>query len=340
MLSPTDLKGLYAIIATPAKPGADRLDATDTVDLQETARLVERLIQDGVSGLITLGTTGECATLSEADYRSFVGCVAETTRRRIPTFVGATTLGGHETVRRLRLLRQLRVDGTLLGLPMWQPLSTAGVVDFYAGISELFPDLAVMVYANTRAFRFDFSVDFWAEVAKRAPSVMASKSSRSTGLREMLAATRGRIHFMPSDMVVHEFHQASPETTTACWATAAGMNPLPSVQLMRALADGKRQEAEEWQAAIAWANAPIMPIVQAPEIFALYNIQVEKTRINAAGYSACGPSRPPYQHLPQAYEEASRECGLRWRAICAAWTPGQGFTDHPWHVTEPKETRA
>lgn len=330
MLSANDLKGLYAIIATPATPGADRLDAVDTVDLDETQRLVEVLIRDGVSGLITLGTTGECATLSEPDYRSFVGCVAETAKRRIPLFVGATTLGGHETVRRLRVLQDLRVDGTLLGLPMWQPLSTASAVDFYAGISALFPETAVMVYANTRAFRFDFSVDFWGEVAKRAPTVMAAKSSRPAGLTQMIAATSGRIHFMPSDMVVHQFHEASPTTTTACWATAAGMNPLPSIRLMRALADGDDTEAREWQAAIAWANAPIMPIVQAPEVFALYNIQVEKIRINAAGYSTCGPIRPPYQGIPEDYARASRDCGQRWQAICSAWAPGKGFIGRPW----------
>jgi len=39
MLRATDLRGMYAIIPTPAREGAQRLDATDTVDLAETARL-------------------------------------------------------------------------------------------------------------------------------------------------------------------------------------------------------------------------------------------------------------------------------------------------------------
>ena len=58
MLRPTDLRGVYAIIPTPAKDGADRWDAVDTVDLAETERVVNRLIGDGVSGLIVLGTAG------------------------------------------------------------------------------------------------------------------------------------------------------------------------------------------------------------------------------------------------------------------------------------------
>ena len=40
MLRAQDLRGIYAIIPTPAKPGAERLDATDTVDLAAYAWLL------------------------------------------------------------------------------------------------------------------------------------------------------------------------------------------------------------------------------------------------------------------------------------------------------------
>src|SRR5712692_10548192 len=117
MLRAQDLRGMYAIIPTPAKPGAERLDATDTVDLVETARVVDRLIQDGTTGIIALGTTGECATVSREDYEPFVDCVLGTVNKRVPTFIGTTALGAHEVARRLRFVRERGADGTLLGLP-------------------------------------------------------------------------------------------------------------------------------------------------------------------------------------------------------------------------------
>ena len=43
MLEPKDLRGVYAMIPTPAKEGADRWDATNTVDLAEIER-VDRLL--------------------------------------------------------------------------------------------------------------------------------------------------------------------------------------------------------------------------------------------------------------------------------------------------------
>ena len=96
MISAQDLKGALAIMPTPAKEGADRLDATNTVDLDETARLTESLVRDGAAGIMALGTMGECATTAQSDYEAFVDCLLKTVRGRIPTFVGATALGGHE----------------------------------------------------------------------------------------------------------------------------------------------------------------------------------------------------------------------------------------------------
>ena len=315
MLSATDLRGLYAIIPTPARPGAQALDATGTIDLPETERLVNALIRDGSSGLIVLGTTGECATVSNADYEVFVDCVCSTVAKRIPTFVGATALGGHDVYRRLKFAQERGADGSLLGLPMWQPVTTDMAVKYYAEVSKLFPKLAIMAYANMRAFRFGFPLEFWSAVVKAAPTVMSAKYSRATGLKELIAATDRRINFLPIDMSVAEFYEISPETTTACWATAAAMGPEPALAVMNAVLANDKPRIKQWNDEIAWANEPILGLLAKPEVFASYNIQVEKVRIEEAGYCRPGPIRPPYDVFPAEYEAASRECGRRWAKL-------------------------
>lgn len=93
MITASEITGMYGIIPTPACAGAERLDALDTVDAEETAQLVDRLIRDGASGIIALGTTGECPTLSEEDFDHAVDTVVEATAGRVPTFIGATGAG-------------------------------------------------------------------------------------------------------------------------------------------------------------------------------------------------------------------------------------------------------
>ena len=314
MLTAQDFKGVYGIVATPAKAGADRWDATDTVDLDETARLAEQLIADGCSGLLALGTTGECATLTGDEFEAFADCLLSTVNKRVPVLVGATTLGTHETVRRMRFLRERGADGTMLGLPMWQPCTEAQAVKYYASISEAFPDMAIMAYANEFAFRFSFPPSFWSAVAEAAPTVTSAKVGSPVSYLERLAASNKKINFLPIDMLALAFAQQSPDTMTALWATAACMGPQPSLALMDAIEAKDLDRAGEIAKDLLWANETFVPGGDFEE-FSKYNLQLEKIRFNEAGYCNAGPIRPPYDVVPEEYVENARECGRRWAEL-------------------------
>lgn len=316
MLSASDIRGVYAITPTPAKAGADRCDAVDTVDLAETERVVNRLIADGVHGLIVLGTTGECATVTGAEYEAFVDCVLATVKRRIPTFIGTTALGTHDVVRRTRFAAERGADGILLGLPMWQPLTVDMAVEYYRGIAETFPRTAIMVYGNGRAFRFSFPPEFWSRVVEVAPTLVAAKYSRPQALLDALAASKGRVHFLPHDGAMSKFAELSPATTTACWSTAASMGPEPVLAQMRALLCNDAEAMKKIAVDLAWAREPIKELSTNPDLFATYNIQMEKIRIEAAGYCKAGPIRPPYNVMPEPYAQCARENARRWRQLC------------------------
>jgi trans-o-hydroxybenzylidenepyruvate hydratase-aldolase len=316
MMTSSDIRGVYAIIPTPSKPGADAWDAIDTVDLDETARTIDRLIADGVHGLIVLGTMGECATLTSSEYEAFAACVLQTVRKRIPAFIGTTALGTHEVVRRTRFVAGLGADGILLGMPMWQPLTMDMAVDYYRSIAEGFPHLPIMVYANPRAFRFPFAAEFWGRVVEVAPTVMSAKFSHADMLLDCLAASKGRVNFLPYDGAFGKFAELSRATTTACWSTAASMGPQPVLELVRAVLANDVGALKTINADHAWVREPVKSIISNVEIMASYNIQYEKTRTALAGYCKAGPLRPPYHIMPQPYFEACREHARRWRELC------------------------
>jgi trans-o-hydroxybenzylidenepyruvate hydratase-aldolase len=313
VLQADEVRGVYGIIPTPAKPGADHWSATDTVDVDETVRLVDKLIADGVDGLIALGTTGECATLTDSEFRTFAEAVATTSRNRVPTFIGATALGTHQIIERLRFVQELGATGSMLGLPMWQPCTEDMAVKFYASIAEAFPDLAVMIYMNTRAFRFDFGLSFWERVVREAPNVTSAKYAAAPGLRELFDITEGKVNFLVADMMLAPAAEAMPDDVTACWATAASMGPQPTQALMAACVARDWARAKEIDADIAWANETFRP--PDPAEFAFYNIQLEKLRMASAGYCNPGPLRPPYDVVPAEYEERAYECGRRWAEL-------------------------
>ena len=71
---------------------------------------------------------------------------------------------------------------------------------------------------------------------------------------------------------------------------------------------------------LAWAREPIAEITSDPDLFATYNIQLEKIRIEAAGYCKAGPIRPPYNVMPEPYAERARENARRWRQLCQKYS--------------------
>jgi trans-o-hydroxybenzylidenepyruvate hydratase-aldolase len=317
MLTASDIKGVYGILPTPAKDGADAWDAENTVDLIETERLINQVIADGVDGIMALGTMGECATLTEKEYDQFVDCVLSTVRRRVPTFLGTTALGQHEVVRRTRFVRERGTDGILVGLPMWQPCTLEMALEYYASLSKGFPDVAMMVYANARAFRFDFPLAFWEQIVKKAPTVSAAKFSDFKNYGAFVGATGGKVNFMPTAGRSSAYAKVLPDFFSACWVPAVG--PQTAMAVMDAVQTKDWERMEEIQKDFAWAGQPTHKFVTNPEIFASFNIQLEKLQMNASGYVKGGPIRPPYHVMPQEIREAAEESGRRYAQLAAKY---------------------
>ena len=84
---------------------------------------------------------------------------------------------------------------------------------------------------------------------------------------------------------------------------------------MKALAARDAQQAKAVAADIAWAVEPHHVITASQEVFASYNIQLEKILMRASGYCNPGPIRPPYNVMPENFAQAARESGQRFATL-------------------------
>jgi trans-o-hydroxybenzylidenepyruvate hydratase-aldolase len=317
LMTAADVNGIWAIVPTPAKPGAERWDAEDTVDVDETARVVDGLIGAGVDAILSMGTLGECATLTWPEKQKFMSTLVETARGRIPVFVGTTTLSTRDTVRETRFAADLGADGTMLGFPMWCALSLPGAVQFYRDVAEACPDMAIAIYANTEAFRFEFPPPFWAQVAE-IPQVVTCKYVGVSNLLLNYQVTRRRIRFLPIDFDYYGAARMDPEHTTAFWTSGAVCGPSVVVGLRdeveRAKKTGDWSKAKALSEEMAKTAAPLFPPGGFKE-FSMYNIPLEKARMDAAGWMKAGPCRPPYHVAPAPYVENAKQSGRLWAEL-------------------------
>lgn len=302
---------------TPATPNASDPGALDTVDLDETARAVEALIASGVDGIISLGTLGECATLTWDEKKAFMATLAETARGRVPVFGGTSSLSTRETVRQTREARGLGIDGVMLGPPMWCAPDVPTAVQFYRDVAEACPDTAICVYANNEAFKFDFPRPFWAQVSE-IPQVVAAKYMGIGMLHADLELSRRRIRLLPLDVDYYAAARIDPEFCTAFWTSGAVCGPAPALALRDLVASAA--QSGDWTAAkaltdrIVGSYRTLFPNGSFKD-FSAYNIGLEKARMNAAGWMNAGPCRAPYHLVPQAYLDGAVTSGKKWAEL-------------------------
>lgn len=310
------INGLWPILPTPAKDNASDWRARDTVDLDETARVVEALIAAGADGLLSLGTYGEAHSLLWDEKKAFVGCVLETIRGRIPYFAGSTALNTREVVEQTRAMHDMGVSGTMLGVPMWCKNDLATAIRFFQDVTEACPDTALAIYANSEAFKFEFPRPFWAAVGKMPQAVTCKYLGIGMLATDLELAPN--IRFLPNENDYYAAARIDPERMTAFWSSGALCGPLPAVALRDRVADAKKtgdwRKAKEIADQIRACDVGFFPKGDFSE-FSKFNVGLEKGRMNAAGWMKAGPCRPPYHLIPQEYLEGAQKSGNALREL-------------------------
>jgi len=199
------------------------------------------------------------------------------------------------------------ISSLIVGLPLWQTSTLENSVLFYADLSEAVPELPLMVYANPFVFKSDFPPPFWEGVARRAPTVIASKGI-GADLLGSIGAAGHRVRFMPMDGMALACREKAPEHLKAFWSTSAAMGAEPVVALADALLAG---DLPRMRAIDAELRA-LPPWIVKREEFDRYATQAAKARFRAAGCPV-GPTRAPYREpLPRAWQEAAEAHGRAW----------------------------
>lgn len=327
LMTVDQVQGAWVIIPTPAKPGSDDWRMRDTVDLDETARVVDALIASGVDAILSLGTLGEGSTLTLDEKKAFIGALVESARGRVPVFTGTTTMGTRDTIELTRFSADAGADGTMLGLPMWCQASTPVAVQFYKDVAEACPDMAICVYVNPDAFKFDYPAAFWAQVAD-IPQVITAKCLGIGTLLRDIGASRSRIRFLPINSDYYGAARMAPEFCTAFWSGGAVCGPEVVTVLRDEVAKAKQsgdwRRAQKLSQAQGAASALMFPPGGFKE-FAMYNIGLEKARADAGGWMKAGPCRPPYHVVPEPYLEGARRSGRKWAELNDALRAGTFF---------------
>ena len=310
MYAPSDLRGLNAMVAAPATPDANRLDATDTVDVDSLRDLINKLIDDGVNVVSMMGSYGECHTLLWEEFQTLTRTAVETVNKRVPLFIGVTSLNSREVARKARFAREVGAEGIFTGVPFYYPPTVDNAIQFYHDLADYLPDLSIQIYHNPPLHNIHIPVSAFPRLVEKRQIVSMKDSHRSPlefiRLNDVVA---GKISVFVNQMQAFPFQSLG---AVGFWSTDVNMGPWPLLRLRDAVAEGDDETAKQILREIGGLGEGEWGGPQD---------NARKIAATAAGYADLGPNRPPFVVIkPESLDKQMRRAA-GWKALCEKYRP-------------------
>jgi dihydrodipicolinate synthase/N-acetylneuraminate lyase len=309
MLSAKDIGGLMAMMPAFATDNAADIHATNTVDVAKLHKGVDRMIVDGANVMAAAGSFGEFHTLLPDEFEVLANETVAATKKRIPVFIGTTSLNSREVVQKMKIVEKSGADGALLGVPFYFPSTVDNAVRFYREIGEMFPKLNIMIYHNPTLHNIKIPVEAFVEITKN-PAVIAMKDSHRDipEFLKLLRTVKGKMSVM---VMQTQYFNFADHGAAGFWSIDAWMGPWPQIALRDAVARGDRTLAED-------ITLDLLPPPGAP-VNLSWRETGSKIATQAAGYVDCGPLRPPFLTIPADIVERQKKRAERYLQLCTKY---------------------
>ena len=147
------------------------------IDREALVGLVDHVIHGGVDFLVVLGTTAECATLSDQEKAEIVNTIAAQNRGRLPLMVG---IGGNNTAEVISEIRNAnwldKCQGILSITPFYNKPTQQGLYEHFKAIATASP-LPLCLYNVPGRTGVNMSAVTLARLSWDCPNIVAIKEA-------------------------------------------------------------------------------------------------------------------------------------------------------------------
>mgnify|MGYP003571349846 CR=1 FL=1 len=128
MSKKTIFTGSGVALITPFKDGK--------IDYEAFKNILEFQIYGGTDAIIVCGTTGECATLSDAEHRQCIEFVIEQVDHRVPVVAGTGSNDTRYCIELSKHAARAGADGLLLVTPYYNKASANGLIRHFNMVAD------------------------------------------------------------------------------------------------------------------------------------------------------------------------------------------------------------
>jgi 4-hydroxy-tetrahydrodipicolinate synthase len=129
--------GAFTALITPMKDSGE-------VDYDGYRRLIEFQINEGIDGIVPLGTTGETPTLDESEDEPLIKIAVETAKGKIPVVVGTGSNDTKHMTQYTERAKRLGADAALVVTPYYNKPNDEGLLRHFEAAASV--GLPIIVY--------------------------------------------------------------------------------------------------------------------------------------------------------------------------------------------------
>lgn len=162
----TSWKGVFPAVTT-------KMTQDGQVDLPATRKSIDRLVENGVSGIIVLPMLGENASLLLAEREAVIRAAVETVAGRVPVLSGLAEIGLDAAKANARAYEGFGAQGLMVFPSLGYRTDPRETVSWYKAIAGA-SSLSIMIYNNPIAYGVDVTPAMLNELAD-TPEIVCVK---------------------------------------------------------------------------------------------------------------------------------------------------------------------
>jgi dihydrodipicolinate synthase/N-acetylneuraminate lyase len=229
-------RGVFPAVTTKLKPD-------HSLDLEAIRSGLERLITNGVAGVVMMGMVGENAQLAPEEKLTVLRTAVETVDGRVPVIAG---LGETSTARAIQValdVERIGVQGLMVFPGLTYKSDARETVEFYRSVARA-SSLSVLLYNNPRGYGVDLVPDLVEQLLDE-PTIVAIKeeSYDTTRVTDLISRFGERLNVVCG---VDDLILESVALGVSCWVSGmANAVPAASVKLLELANAGEFAKARE-----------------------------------------------------------------------------------------------
>lgn len=164
-----DWTGVYPAVTT-------QFDADLALDAPATQRVQDGLLNDGVDGLVVIGTVGENNSLEPDEKRAVVRAAVEVAKGRAPVIAGVAELTTKRAMAFARDAEEIGADALMVLPAMVYVPSREELLAHFRAVARA-SGLPIMLYNNPLAYRVSLSIEDLQALAEEKTIVAIKESA-------------------------------------------------------------------------------------------------------------------------------------------------------------------